>query len=212
MLAAGFVEGVGDLGQRLDDRLIFGTLQSSTRSGLVTARRWQSTHICGATGFERVAECFVVAGAVGGGADGVEFERPAADAELVEQRGQHLQHFGVAQRRFAAGAGRPDDLGADLRELAVAPLLRTLAAKLRTDVIELLQLAGVRRACARCRRGRRRRCFRGGGSATAPSRLRRGARSSQVYISLETMSVSSPTPRAKSCVSSKMGVRISPKL
>ena len=27
-----------------------GTLQSSTRSGLVTARRWQSTHIFGASG------------------------------------------------------------------------------------------------------------------------------------------------------------------
>jgi len=38
------------------------------------------------------------------------------------------------------------------------------------------------------------------------------ARSSQVYISFETMSVSSPTPRANSEVSSKIGVRISPKL
>jgi len=38
------------------------------------------------------------------------------------------------------------------------------------------------------------------------------ALSSQVYISFDTMSVSSPTPRANSAVSSKMGVRISPKL
>ena len=35
------------------------------------------------------------------------------------------------------------------------------------------------------------------------------SRSSQVYISLETMSVSAPTPRANRVVSSKMGVRIS---
>ena len=35
------------------------------------------------------------------------------------------------------------------------------------------------------------------------------SRSVKVYISLVTMSVSSPTPRAKSCVSSRMGVRIS---
>src|SRR5258707_12594581 len=36
------------------------------------------------------------------------------------------------------------------------------------------------------------------------------ARSSHVYISLETISVSSPTLRANSAVSSKIGVRISP--
>ena len=36
------------------------------------------------------------------------------------------------------------------------------------------------------------------------------SRSSQVYISLETMSVSEPTPRANNSVSSKIGVRISP--
>ena len=35
------------------------------------------------------------------------------------------------------------------------------------------------------------------------------SRSGKVYISLATMSVSAPMPRAKSCVSSKMGVRIS---
>ena len=35
------------------------------------------------------------------------------------------------------------------------------------------------------------------------------SRSTNVYISLVTMSVSAPTPRAKSCVSSKIGVRIS---
>ncbi len=38
------------------------------------------------------------------------------------------------------------------------------------------------------------------------------ARSSHVYISFETMSVSSPTLRANSDVSSNTGVRISPKL
>ena len=35
------------------------------------------------------------------------------------------------------------------------------------------------------------------------------SRSSKVYISFVTMSVSSPMPRAKSSVSSKTGVRIS---
>ena len=45
--------------------------------------------------------------------------------------------------RFAAGGGRADDLGADLPELPVAALLRALAAELRADVVELLQLAGL---------------------------------------------------------------------
>ncbi len=44
--------------------------------------------------------------------------------------------------RFAAGGGRADDFGADLRELAVAAFLRALAAELRADVVELLELAG----------------------------------------------------------------------
>ena len=35
------------------------------------------------------------------------------------------------------------------------------------------------------------------------------SRSSKVYISFETTSVSEPMPRAKSCVSSNTGVRIS---
>ena len=119
-----------------------GTLQSRTRRGLVSARRWQSMHILGADGNEGVAEGFVVAGAVGGGADGVEVEGPAGDAELVEEGGEHFEDFGIAEGRLAAGGGRADDFGADLRELAVAAFLRALAAELRADVIELLQLAG----------------------------------------------------------------------
>ncbi len=39
--------------------------------------------------------------------------------------------------------GGPDDLRADLPELAVAAALRALAAELRADVEELLQVAGV---------------------------------------------------------------------
>ena len=109
----------------------------------MTARRWQSAHIFGATWNQRGAKRLVVAGAVRWRAHGIELQRPAGDAQLVEQRGQHLQHFGVAQRALAARRGRADDLGADLPELAVAALLRALAAELRADVIELLQLAGL---------------------------------------------------------------------
>jgi len=44
---------------------------------------------------------------------------------------------------LAAGRGRAEDLRADLVKLPVAALLRALAAELRANVIELLQLAGL---------------------------------------------------------------------
>ena len=55
--------------------------------------------------------------------------RPDALQDLDHQ----LDDFGVDQRRF-----RPDGLRADLEELAVAPLLRALAAEHRAEVVELL--------------------------------------------------------------------------
>ncbi len=106
---------------------------------MVSARRWQSTHIWPTTGCEGLAQCRDVARAVLRGADGIDQQAPAGDAQLIEQGCEHLQHFGIAQRRLRAGAGRPDDLRADLEKLAVAALLRALAAELRADVIELLQ-------------------------------------------------------------------------
>jgi hypothetical protein len=88
----------------------------------------------------------VVTFAVRGGPYGVELEGPAGDAQLVEEGGQHFKDFGVAEGAFAAGGGRAEDFGADLRELAVAALLRALAAELGADVKELLQLAGFAEA------------------------------------------------------------------
>ena len=137
-----FVEGIGDLGQRLDDGLVFGdfAVEDAQRIGdgaaLAVGAHFRSD------GDEGCAKDFVVAGAVGGGADGIDFEGPAGDAELVEEGGEHLEDFGVAEGRLAARGGRADDFGADLRELAVAAFLRALAAKLRADVIELLELTG----------------------------------------------------------------------
>ena len=55
------------------------------------------------------------------------------EADALEDLDHHLDHFGVDHRRF-----RPDGLRADLEELAVAALLRTLAAEHRADVVELL--------------------------------------------------------------------------
>ena len=123
---------------------------------------------------------------------------PSGDAQLVEQGGEHLQHLGIAQRRLRARAGRPDDLGADLEELAVAALLRALAAELRADVVELLQQALLAELVLDVGADHAGGVLRPQGERLRLLRLR-ARRSSQVYISLETMSVSSPTPRAKSC-------------
>ena len=68
---------------------------------------------------------------------------PAFYAQFVEQGGEHLEDFGVAQRGFGAGGDGAEDLDADLPELAVTSALRALAAELRADVEELLELAAV---------------------------------------------------------------------
>ena len=141
MLAAGLVEILADLRQLLDDRLVFRNfaVEHAQRIRLRPALA-VGAHLVD-HGLERLAQRFVIARAVGGTADGIQLQLPAAQTDFVEQRRQHLQHFGIARRRLAARARRPDDLGADLVELAIASLLRTLAAKLRPDVIELLQRA-----------------------------------------------------------------------
>ena len=79
------VELIGDLGQRLDDGLVFGHLaiQHAQRVGdgaplAVLAHAWRYRVQNGTQGV-------VIAGAVCGGAYGVEFERPAGDAELVSR-------------------------------------------------------------------------------------------------------------------------------
>ena len=57
----------------------------------------------------------------------------------LEKRDQHFDHFGVDPRRIR----RPEHFRADLVELAIAPLLRPLAAEHRAHVVEL-HVAGER--------------------------------------------------------------------
>ena len=146
MGAGWLVERVGDYWQRLDDGLVGGdfAVENAQRVGDGAALA-VGAHLAD-HGNEGGAQGFVVAGAVGLGADGVQFEGPAGDAQFVEEGGEHLKDFGVAEGAFAAGGGRAEDFGADLRELAVAAFLRALAAELGADVKELLQLAGFAEA------------------------------------------------------------------
>ncbi len=55
------------------------------------------------------------------------------EPDALEDRDDHLDHFGVDHGRL-----RPDGLRADLKELAIAALLRALAAEHRAHVVELL--------------------------------------------------------------------------
>ena len=141
VLAAGLVEILADLRQLLDDGLVFRNLavEHAQRIGLRPALA-VGAHLVDDR-LERLAQRFVIARAVSRAADGIQLQLPAAQADFVEQCREHLQHFGIARRRLAARARRADDLRPDLVELAIASLLRTLAAKLRPDVVELLQRA-----------------------------------------------------------------------
>ena len=113
--------------------------------------------------------------------------------------------------RLGAGGDGAEDLAADLPELAVASALRAFTAELRADVEELLQVAALAQLVLDVGADDAGGVLRAEGEGLGFLAGCARARSSQVYISLETMSVSSPTPRAKSSVASKMGVRISPK-
>ena len=198
--AASLVEILADLRQLLDDRLVFRNLavEHAQRIRLGTALA-VGAHLVYHR-LQRLAQSLVVAGAVVGAADGVQLQscqprRPTSSSSVASISSTSASRAGDS----LPAARRPDDLGADLEELAIAALLRTLAAELRADVIELLQRALIVRARARCRRAPRRRCFPGAGSADCAFSLCARALSSQVNISLETMSVSSPTLREKSC-------------
>src|SRR5581483_3611201 len=152
------------------------------------------------------AQRLVVSRAIVGTAHRIQFERPSRDSNALEKRCQQFQDFRVTRGRFASGGRRTENLGANLEELAVATFLRALAAKLRSDVEELVEPAIpelVLDVSAHHTGG----VFRAKCEGLALS-LSARPRSSHVNISFETMSVSSPTPRANSSVDSKMGVRI----
>src|SRR5206468_8571881 len=60
------------------------------------------------------------------------------------QRNQQFENFRISRRRFTARGRRADNLGADLIELAISSLLRTLSSKLWPDVVELVQPASLK--------------------------------------------------------------------
>src|SRR6266481_5372314 len=137
--AAVFVEIVGHPGQSFDDGLIFGHLavENAQRIGFITALAvgaHAADHV-----FERRAQSLKIFWPVTGIAYRVELQRPALYAEPVQQGSQHFEDFCVHGRRFTASGRWPNDFGADLEKLPVTPFLRTLAPKLRTNIVKALQ-------------------------------------------------------------------------
>ena len=163
------IERIDNFGQRVNDRLVLGHLavQHAQRIGDRAALAIHA-HLRG-DGLERRAQRLVVARPIRGRPTelmcSVQPVMPSSSSSVASIS----RIFRIAQRALAARRRRPDDLGADLRKLPVAALLRPLAPELRTDVIELLQLPASRPACARCRRAPRRPCSRAAGSGTASS-------------------------------------------
>ena len=142
-------------------------------------------------------QALAVLGAALGAAEARQAQPHLAHAHLGEQRGQQRDRLGVDGRVI-----RAERLGPDLPELPVAAgLARARGGRSSTDT--RASPAGGACACrARRRPGRPARSPPGAASATARRRRR------SVNISLRTMSVDSPTPRANSSVASKTGVSI----
>src|SRR5262249_32951320 len=98
----GIVKRVDDLRQGVDDGLVLGYLAvedpkrvSDGATMAIDAHLWREGDECG-------SKHLVVAGAGGGGGDGGCFKFPASDAQLIEERGEHFEDFGVAEGALAA--------------------------------------------------------------------------------------------------------------
>ena len=102
-----FVERVGDDGQRLDDGLVGGDFAVEDAQGVGDgAALAVGTHLAD-NWDEGCAKGFVVAGAVGLGANGVQLEGPAGDAQFVQEGGEHFKDFGVAEGLSLPEEGGP---------------------------------------------------------------------------------------------------------
>ena len=145
-----------------------------------------------------VLQLVAVRGAGGGRPERPQPQPQPADRQRVEQLGEQQDRLGVERR--VVGAQR---LETDLPELPVAAGLGALAAEEARQVPEPHRLG---RRCMPCSTYARQ-------TGAVPSGRRvidRPPPSSNVYISLRTMSVASPTPRANRSVVSNTGVSIRP--
>ena len=115
-----------------------GTLQSSTRRGLVVGAALAIGAQRGRDGRELFLQRGHELGAAVRIADGIQDQVEVFQSRAAQDLDHHLDHFGVHDRRF-----RSDGFRADLEELAVAALLRALAAEHGSDVVELLDAGNL---------------------------------------------------------------------
>ena len=138
-----FIQRIRNHRQRLNNRLIRRNLavQHAQRVGhraplAIHTHLAHHRHQCR-------AQRLVVPRPIRRGSNGVQLQRPAGNAQLVQQRCQHLQHLGVTQRALAPSRRRSNHFGPNLRKLTIPPLLRPLPPELRPHVVELLQLPAL---------------------------------------------------------------------
>ena len=102
-------------------------------------RRWLSAPKLFAHFLQFRAQFFDVSRAAILVANGIDVEHRALELQPLEKPHQHLDHFRVDPRRVR----RPQHFRANLIKLAIAPLLRPLAAEHRPHVVQL-HVAGQR--------------------------------------------------------------------
>ena len=128
-----FAEVIEDRGQRIDGGLVVGNfaIEHAQRVGGGAALAIGAQR--GRDGCQFLFQRGHELGPAVGIADGIENQVKVFQARMAQELDHHFDHLGVDDGRF-----RADGLRADLKELAVAALLRALAAEHGSDVVELL--------------------------------------------------------------------------
>ena len=138
MGAAGFAERTLDGRQRVDDGLVGGDFAIQHAQGIGFGAALAIAAHGGRFVLQFLAEFFDVLRAAVVIAHGIEQQFEPGEADALENFHHHFYDFGIDQRRIG-----PDGFGADLKELAVAALLRALAAEHGAEVVELLHAGAL---------------------------------------------------------------------
>src|ERR1700676_2266468 len=137
--AAPFVQKLADAGQRFDNWLILRHFAvkyaQRIRHRSALAIRAHPAY----DGLESFAKRLVERCSIIPTSNRIQLQIPARDSDTVEQSRKHLQNFRIARWRLAPRRRRTDYFRSDLIKLPVPPLLRSLPAKLRTNVVELVE-------------------------------------------------------------------------
>ena len=138
VVAAWLTQMVQNAGKPVDDGLVGLHLAIQHAQGVGFGAALAIAAHSRSHGFQLLAQALDELRAAIVVAHGIEEKPEIRQAGAAEQFHHHLDDFGVHQRRF-----RPDGLRADLEELAVAALLRPLAAEHGPHVEQLLHAGAL---------------------------------------------------------------------